>query len=109
VTHPELAADARRELALREKQPDWPSADITAWRAIAELLEHGSVETPLTWSDLVATLTTAEARRIEAVIAARGTPREAALEQRLGAVAAIRRTIERSAWRHFVCLPAIAA
>lgn len=116
----DLAPIAARELSLRER--DWPKAvaaggmtqadadaDLAAWRAIAALLERGSIETELTWGQLMTALTTAQDRRGEAIIAARGSDKEARLEQRLGGVVAIRRAIERSAWRNGHCLKEIAA
>lgn len=105
----QLLPIAQREVRLREKQPDWPAEDTAAWRTIAALLEHGSVETGLGWAQLLEPLRTAEQRRIEAVIAARGTDKEAAMEARLGGVVACRRAVERSAWRHGQCLPDLAA
>jgi len=70
VKRPDLASIAQREVRLREKQTDWPIDDTAAWRVVAELLEQGSVETELSWSQLLGPLRTAEERRIEAVIAA---------------------------------------
>lgn len=109
MKHPDLASIAQREVRLREKQADWPADDIAAWRVVAELLEQGTVETELSWAQLLGPLVTAEERRIEAVIAAKGTDKETAMEARLGGVVAIRRTVERSAWRHGQCLPERAA
>lgn len=120
TARPDLAPIAARELALRER--DWPKAvaagamtqdqadaDLAAWRAIAELLEHGQVETSLTWAELTAALLTAQDRRIEAVIAAKGSDKEARLEARLGGVVACRRAVERSAWRYGYFLKDLAA
>lgn len=104
MTRPDLVPHAVRELEARDRQADWPAADLAAWRAIAALLEQGSVETGLTWEDLMAALAAAEARRIEAVRSAPPEHRQP-LEDRLGHVVAIRRTIERSAWRHGHCFP----
>lgn len=99
MKHPDLAAIARLELQARERETDWPADDIAAWRAIADLLDRGEVETELEWPALVEAARAAEDRRIAAFVAARST----AIEHRLVDVANIRRTLERSAWRHGFC------
>lgn len=108
---PDLAPTARAELAARRKH--WPAAvaagemtqgeadaDITAWAAIAALLEHGVAETPQGWAVLIATAETAMARRkaqaLECGLA--GTERQRR-EQRFGQLWAIRRALEHAAWR----------
>lgn len=70
----DLAAFARRELELRERQ--WPAAveagrmtqrdaddDILAWRALSELLELGATNIDRIWTEIIAAIDLARDRR----------------------------------------------
>jgi len=105
--HPDLAATARLELQARQRDPTWPADDTAAWTVIAELLERGEVETDLEWPALVDAARQAEDRRITQVEQAKSLndPNIDAIAARFVAVANIRRTLERSAWRRGFCLP----
>lgn len=74
IPRPELAAFAQRELALREAQ--WPAAveagrmtaleadeDILAWRALADLLEHGQTDVDRIWTEIIAAIDHSRHRR----------------------------------------------
>lgn len=112
---PDLLPAATRERALREKH--WPvqvaakamtqadaDADIAAWRTIEQLLADGVAATPLPWSALIDTVQRAMDRQTERAWAGGTYSTTPEAEARFGAVADIRRTLERAAWRVGQCL-----
>lgn len=97
LTDPDLVQAARFELAAREKhwpemvaagemEADQATADIAAWAAIVALLGETEAETDWRWPDLVAAVQRAIDRRA-------AKPASAATDARIGALAAIRRTL----------------
>ena len=96
IPRPDLAAFARRELELRLAQ--WPAAvddgrmtareaddDIIAWRALAELLEHGATGVDREWTEIIAAIDLACARRRAALdeAVATGSAKQGAFSERL--------------------------
>ena len=102
IPHAKLAAFAARELALRVAQ--WPAAvdagrmtqaeaddDILAWRAIADLLEHGRTDVDRIWTEIIAAVDHARARRRLALDEAfeAGSPKIDGLVERLWLLTAL--------------------
>lgn len=94
MIHTLILATAQRELSGREREPDWPSDDTAAWRAIVALLDGSADDLPHDWAALAAAARLAEDRKWKLEAKADDAVKRAALGARIAALAIIRHCLE---------------